>query len=147
MLHLSAKRTVRASPSREPAQTKNTNKDEGDETVRRHPLRDLPEWLSSSRESASDPKSVVGQAKYLYSLPERPKLRRVPEDQGDKGSVQKCTGAAIPRAEKNFSDLITADHKVLSEGCDSRNNHRCAVVAQDLSTQWIQSYPCETKTS
>ena len=27
------------------------------------------------------------------------------------------------RAE-NFGDLITADHKVLSEGCESRNNHR-----------------------
>ena len=33
-----------------------------------------------------------------------------------------------PRAEK-FGDLITADHKVLSEGCES------------------QSYPCKTKTS
>ena len=40
-------------------------------------------------------------------------------------------------------DLITADHKVLSEGCESWNNH---VVAQDLATQWIQSYSCETKT-
>ena len=28
-------------------------------------------------------------------------------------------GGAVPRAE-NFSDLITADHKVLSEGCESR---------------------------
>ena len=43
--------------------------------------------------------------------------------------------------------LITADHKVLSEGCESRNNHRYAVVVQDLATQWIQSYPCKTKTS
>ena len=31
-------------------------------------------------------------------------------------------GGAVPRAE-NFGDLITADHKVLSEGCESRNNH------------------------
>ena len=37
---------------------------------------------------------------------------------------------------------ITADHKVLSEGCESRDNHRYAVVVQDLATQWIQSYPC-----
>ena len=35
--------------------------------------------------------------------------------------------------------LITANHKVLSEGCESRNNHRYAVVVQDLATQWIQS--------
>ena len=32
-------------------------------------------------------------------------------------------GGAVPRAE-NFGDLITADHKVLSEGCGSRDNHR-----------------------
>ena len=55
-------------------------------------------------------------------------------------------GGAVPRAE-NFGDLITADHKVLSENCESRNNHRYAVVLQDLATQWIQSYPCKTITS
>ena len=49
--------------------------------------------------------------------------------------------------QKFFFDLITADHKVLSEGCESRNNHLYAVVVQDLATQWIQSYPCKTKTS
>ena len=27
------------------------------------------------------------------------------------------------------------------------NNHRYAVVVQDLATQWIQSYPCKTNTS
>ena len=53
---------------------------------------------------------------------------------------------AVPRAE-NFGDLITADHKVLSDNCESRNNPWYAVVVQDLATQWIQSYPCKTKTS
>ena len=56
------------------------------------------------------------------------------------------TGGAVPRAEI-FGDLITADHKVLSESCESRNNHRYAIVVQDLATQWIQSCPCKTKTS
>ena len=56
------------------------------------------------------------------------------------------TGEAAPRAEK-FGDLITADHKVLNGGCEPRDNHRYAVVVQDLATQWIQSYPCKTKTS
>ena len=55
-------------------------------------------------------------------------------------------GGAVPRAEK-FGDLITADHKVFSDTCESRNNHRYAVVVQDLPTQWIQAYPCKTKTS
>ena len=52
----------------------------------------------------------------------------------------------MPRTE-NFGDLIAADHEVLSEGCESRHNHRYDVVAQDLATQWIQSYLCKTKTS
>ena len=56
----------------------------------------------------------------------------------------KRAGTVVPRAE-HFGDLITADHKILSEGCESRNNHRYAVVVQDLATQWIQSYPCKTK--
>ena len=55
-------------------------------------------------------------------------------------------GEAVPRAD-NFGDLITADHKVLSDNCESRNNHRYAVVVQDLATQWIQAYPCKPKTS
>ena len=59
---------------------------------------------------------------------------------------RKRNGEAVLRAE-NFGDLITADHKVLSEGCEFRNNHRYAVVVQDLATQWIQAYPFETKTS
>ena len=48
---------------------------------------------------------------------------------------------------KIFGDLLTADHKVLSESCESRNNHRYDIVVQELATQWIQSYPCKTKTS
>ena len=61
-------------------------------------------------------------------------------------SCRRRNGGAVPRAE-NFGDLITADHKVLSDNCVSRNNHRRAVVVQDLATQWIQAYPCKTKTS
>ena len=38
-----------------------------------------------------------------------------------------------------FGDLIKAGHKVLTEGYVSRNNHRYAVVVQDLATQRIQS--------
>ena len=54
--------------------------------------------------------------------------------------------AVVPKAE-NVGDLITADHTVLSEGCESRHNHRYDVVVQDLATQWLQSDPCKTKTS
>ena len=45
---------------------------------------------------------------------------------------------STPLAEK-FGGLITADHKILDEEGESRNNHRYAVVVQDLLTQWFQS--------
>ena len=45
---------------------------------------------------------------------------------------------------KKYGDLTTAEHKILSEGCESQNSHRYAVVVQGLATQWS---PCQTKTS
>ena len=55
-------------------------------------------------------------------------------------------GTVVPRAE-NVGDFMTVDHRIFSEESESRNNHRFAVVVQDLATQWIQSYPCKTTTS
>ena len=69
---------------------------------------------------------------------QRTKITRAP--------CRRRNGGAVHRAE-NFGYLITADHKVLSESCESRNNHRYAIVVQDFASQWIQSYPCKTKTS
>ena len=63
-----------------------------------------------------------------------------------RASCRRRAGTVVPKAE-NVGDLITADHEVLDEEGESRNNHRYAVVVQDLATQWIQSYPCKTKTS
>ena len=68
----------------------------------------------------------------------RTKITRVP--------CRRRNDEVVPRAV-NFGDLITADHKVPSDNCESRNNHRYAVVKQDLVTQWIQTYPCQNKTS
>ena len=61
-----------------------------------------------------------------------------------RATCRRRNSGAVLRAEI-FSDLITADHKVLSDNCESRNNHRYAVVVQDLATQWIQAYPCKPK--
>ena len=108
--------------------------------------RDSP--ASSSRESPIESvrKEVPGNYSIYAHFPKdqnceirkRTKITRVP--------CRKRSGEVIPRAE-NVGDVITADHKVLSEGCESRNNHRYAVVVQDLATHWIQSCPCKTKTS
>ena len=106
--------------------------------------------VSSSREPSSEPtptRSVdLGKHSVFAHFPEdrnfeiwqRTKITRAP--------CRRRNGGAVPRAE-NFGDLITAHYKVLSEGCESRNNHRYAVVVQDLATQWIQSYLSKTKTS
>ena len=69
---------------------------------------------------------------------QRTKITRAP--------CRRPIGGAVLRAT-NFGDLITADHQILSEGGESRNDHPYAVVVQDLSTQWLQSYSCKTKTS
>ena len=63
-----------------------------------------------------------------------------------RASCRRRAGTVVPRAEK-FGHPTTADHKALSDGRESRNNHRYAVVVQDLATQWIQSYPCKRKFS
>ena len=73
-------------------------------------------------------------------------VRNLPEDKITTAPRRRRIGGVWLRAEY-FGDLITADHKVLTEGCVSRNNHRYAVVVQDLATQRIQSYQCKTKTS
>ena len=59
---------------------------------------------------------------------------------------RKRTGNQVLRAEK-VVNLTTSYHKVLSEDCESRNNHWRAVVVEDLATQWLQSCPCQTKSS
>ena len=92
---------------------------------------------SSSHEPSSEPqrREVLGYHSVLTHLP---KFTRLP--------CRRRTGEDVPRAGK-FGDLITADNKILEEESESRNNHRYAVVVQDLATQWILSYSCKTKTS
>ena len=65
----------------------------------------------------------------------RTKITRAP--------CKKRASEAVPRAE-NIGDLITADHKVLNESGEPRNNHRHAVVVQDLATH---SYPRKAQNS
>ena len=57
---------------------------------------------------------------------------RGPKSQGPRAE----DALAEPYFVQKIGDFITADHKVLSEVCESRNNHRHAVVVQDFATQW-----------
>ena len=102
---------------------------------------------SSSHESSLVPMRSVDLGKHTVYT-HFPKDRNCEIYQRTKNTRAPCRrriGRVVLRAE-NFDDLITADHKVLSDNCESRDNHRYAVVVQDLATQWIQSYPCKTKT-
>ena len=63
-----------------------------------------------------------------------------------------CTRNLDDRADRikiaeRFGDMFTADHKLLNEDQESRLHHNYAVVVQALATQWIQSYPCRTKSA
>ena len=117
---------------------KNSERILGDDRVPEH--RDS--HASPSHELSLEPTRSVDLGKHsVYThfpkdrnceICQRTKITRAP--------CRRRNGRVVPRAE-NVCDLITADHKVLSEGCESRNNHRYAVVVQDLATQWLQSYP------
>ena len=64
----------------------------------------------------------------MYSLPKKTEIAR---------------SASEPRSQELFAEgemanqylgqKKTADHKVLNEGGESRNNHRCPVVVQDFN--------------
>ena len=105
---------------------------------------DIPEWLqefkenlvddrvperrdshaSSSHEPSLEPtsaRSVDWDKHSVYT--HFPKDRNCEICQRTKITRSPCRrriGGAVPRAQ-HFGDLITADHKVLGEGCESRN--------------------------
>ena len=119
---------------------------------------EIPEWLQEFRENLVDDEIPVHRDSHASSSHEaslEPTFKRR-EDLGKhsvhthfpkyrnceickrtkitRAPCRRRNGEAVSRAEK-FGDLITVEHKVLSDNCESRNNHRYAVVVQDLATQ------------
>ena len=113
---------------------------------RGHPLcAEIPEWLQEFREilvddrvlehrdshaSSSHEASLQSSFKRREDLGKHNVHTHFPKDRNceicqrttiTRAPCRRRTGGAVPRAE-HFGDLITADHKVLSEGCESRNN-------------------------
>ena len=127
---------------------------------------EIPEWLQEFREILVDDEVPLQGGSHASSSLEPTTERRedlgkhnvhthFPKDRNceicqrtkiTRAPCRRRNGEAVPRAV-NSGDLITADHKVLSDNCESRNKHRYEVVVQDLATQWIQAYPCKNKTS
>ena len=115
---------------------------------------EIPEWLQEFRENLVNDEIPVHGGSHASSSHEaslEPTIKRredlgkhsvythFPKDRNceisqrtkiTRAPCRRRNGEAVPRAEK-FGDLITADHKVLSDNCESRNNHRYAVVVQD----------------
>ena len=89
-------------------------------------------WITNGVASKSG--TGFGQAWCLHALSEGPKLRHLIEDENNEGFLQKTCWYSRAQSGK-IGDLITA------------NNHRYAMVVQDLATQWLQSYPCKSKSS
>ena len=130
---------------------------------------DIPEWLQEFRENPVDdrvPERRDSHATSSHEVSLEPTSKRsadlgkhsvsihFPKDRNceicqrtkkTRAPCRRRIGGALLRAE-NVGDLITADHKVLSGGCESRHNHRFTVVVEDLTTQCVRSYPCKTKT-
>ena len=152
----------------EPTEIPKPNQNEDHEQVQGSPYSDIPGWLQEFRENLVDDRVVEhrdshANSSHVSSLEATPArsadlgkhsvYTHFPKDRNceicqrtqiTRAPCRRRIGRVVLRAEI-FGDLITADHKVLSDNCESRNNHRCAVVVQDLFSQWIQSYPCRTK--
>ena len=131
---------------------------------------EIPEWLQEFRENLVDDEIPLQGGSHASSSHEaslEPTTKRrvdlgkhnvhthFPKDRNceickrtkiTRAPCRRRKGEAVPRAD-NFGDSKTEDHKVLSDNCETRNNHRYAVLVQDLATQWIQTYPCKNKIS
>ena len=136
------------------------------EMNKKDPTQGIPDWLQPFTENLEDLKTHVlahssereisdseGDASKVETQKTEAHYTHFPKDRNcyiclrtkiTRVLCRRRDEGSIPRVE-NFG--VTADHKVLNEGSESRNNHRYSVVVQDLATQWIQSYPCKTKTS
>ena len=143
---------LRRNPLHRSTENENTNKNEDDEEFRSELLQDVLVWLQDFKENLVDKHVHLHQysPSSFHELPMEPRAKVVPGPGKHRiythGFLQRTYWYSRAQCGKN-GDLITADHKVLSDGCESRHNHRYVVVAQDLATQWLQSYPCKTTTS
>ena len=87
-------------------------------------LRDLPEWFEEFTENLEDEGVSAS--------------RDTPGNTSHDSDSEHPTQMVFEEARHsahNFGDLITADHKVLNEGGESRNNHRYAIEVQELATE------------
>ena len=102
----------------------------------RNPAPEDRDTSSSSHELPMELRAKVepGSGKHgVYThFPKDPNCDICQKTQIPRASCKRRANTVVPRAEHS-GDLITADHHILLEGSESRNNHRFAVVIQDCS--------------
>ena len=113
---------------------------------------EIPEWLQEFRANLVDdeiPLQGGSHASSSHEVSLEPTTKRR-EDLGKHNvhthfpkdrNCEICKRTKITRAPCRRRN---GEAVLLSDNCESRNNHRYAVVKQDLATQWIQTYPCKT---
>ena len=129
--------------------------DTKDEKDTEDPTQEVPEWLQNITANLEDlekrvpvriSEREISGSEASTKVVDKSKLQKhstythFPKDRNcdvclrtkiTRSPYRKRHEGSIPRAEK-YGHLITADHKVLNEEGESRNNHRYAVVVQDL---------------
>ena len=141
---------------RESLKIQNQNKKRDDKKWADDALADLPEWLTKFKENlvkellAPANSSLESDLEHPTKVATKSRKHSIethfPKDRNcdvclrtkiTRAPCRRRTGEAEPHPPM-FGDSITEDHKVVNEEGESRNNHRHAVVVQDLATQWIQ---------
>ena len=92
---------------------------------------------SSSHEVTLEPTSKRREnlgKQCLYSFPKKTEIAR--SVRGPK--ITRAHSAEDAMAKPYL--LLSADHKVLNDNCESRNNHRYAVVVQDLGKHSVDEH-------
>ena len=104
---------------------------------------------SAERFQRSQISKQIGRHK-VFAFHPRSGLCSLSVHENYRSSVQEppeARGDCVHHPQK-FRDAIMADYKVLNEENEScLQQHRHAVVVQDLYSYWIQSFPTKTKTA
>ena len=133
-----------------PTKTQNQNEKETPIEKGNPSDSEIPEWLQEFREnlvddeiplqggshaSSSHEVSIEPTTKRREDLGKHSVYTHFPKDRNceickrtkiTRAPCRRRNGEAVLRAD-TFGDLITADQKVLSDNCESRNNHRSAI--------------------
>ena len=93
--------------------------------------RDPPEAPRPDPLRATAPK---GKHKLFTHFPKYPNCELCKRTKITREACRRNSQSHTPRAT-NFGEIIAADHKVLNEEEESRNNQRYAILVQDFATQ------------